>query len=65
MFGNIPNLVGISPWVLFDFRSPTRFHPQNQEGWNRKGLVSDQGQRKQAWYIIHDFYKQMKQKYDE
>lgn len=65
MFGSIPNLVGISPWVLFDFRSPTRFHPQNQEGWNRKGLVSDQGQRKQAWYIIHDFYKQMKQKYDE
>ena len=65
MFDNIPNLVGISPWVLFDFRSPTRFHPQNQEGWNRKGLVSDQGQRKQAWYVMHDFYNQMKQKYNE
>lgn len=65
MFANIPNLAGISPWVLFDFRSPTRFHPQNQEGWNRKGLVSDQGQRKQAWYIMHEFYKQIRQKYDE
>ena len=65
MFKGIPNLVGISPWVLFDFRSPTRFHPQNQEGWNRKGLVSDQGQRKKAWYIIHNFYQQMKQKYQE
>lgn len=65
MFENIPNLVGVSPWVLFDFRSPTRFHPQNQEGWNRKGLVSDQGQRKKAWYIVHDFYKQIKQKYHE
>ncbi|MFA6726639.1 MAG: sugar-binding domain-containing protein [Prevotella sp.] len=65
MFNNIPNLVGVSPWVLYDFRSPTRFHPQNQEGWNRKGLVSDQGQRKKAWYIMHDYYNQMKKKYNE
>lgn len=57
MFGNIPNLAGISPWILFDFRSPYRFHPTNQQGWNRKGLVSDQGFRKKAWYIIHDYYK--------
>lgn len=59
MFRHIPNLAGISPWVLFDFRSPYRFHPTNQEDWNRKGLVSDQGYRKQAWYIIHDFYSGM------
>lgn len=56
MFDNIPNLAGISPWILFDFRSPFRFHPTNQEGWNRKGLVSDRGQRKKAWYIMRDFY---------
>lgn len=56
MFQNIPNLCGVSPWVLYDFRSPTRMHPTNQDGWNRKGLVSDQGQRKQAWYIMHDYY---------
>lgn len=56
MFENIPNLCGISPWVLFDFRSPTRLHATNQDGWNRKGLISDQGQRKEAWYIIHDYY---------
>lgn len=43
MFKYIPNLAGISPWILFDFRSPYRFHPTNQEGWNRKGLISDQG----------------------
>ncbi len=41
MFKYIPNLAGISPWILFDFRSPYRFHPTNQEGWNRKGLISD------------------------
>lgn len=56
MFANIPNLRGVSPWVLFDFRSPFRFHPTNQDGWNRKGLVSDQGLRKKAWYIMKDYY---------
>lgn len=64
MFDNIPNLVGVSPWVLFDFRSPFRFHPTNQEGWNRKGLVSDKGQRKKAWYLMHDYYDRKKKEYD-
>jgi len=56
MFNNIPNLRGTSPWILFDFRSPFRFHPTNQEDWNRKGLVSDQGYRKKAWYIMKEYY---------
>ena len=60
MFRHIPNLAGISPWILFDFRSPYRFHPTNQEDWNRKGLVSDQGYRKKAWYLIHDYYQKIK-----
>ena len=46
MFKHIPNLRGTSPWILFDFRSPFRFHPHQGGEWNRKGLVSDQGQRK-------------------
>jgi beta-glucuronidase len=56
MFENIPNLRGASPWVLFDFRSPTRCHPQHQDGWNRKGLVSDKGQRKKAWWVVKGFH---------
>ena len=56
MFDNIPNLRGVSPWILFDFRSPFRFHPTNQDGWNRKGLVSDQGMRKKAWYLMRDYF---------
>ena len=56
MFKHIPNLRGTSPWVLFDFRSPFRFHPTNQEDWNRKGLVSDQGYRKKAWYVMKQYY---------
>ena len=60
MFKYIPNLVGISPWILFDFRSPYRFHPTNQEGWNRKGLISDQGYRKKAWYVMKEYYESIK-----
>lgn len=56
MFKNIPNLCGTSPWILFDFRSPNRWHKQNQDGWNRKGLVSDKGQRKKAWYVMKAYY---------
>jgi len=56
MFKNIPNLCGITPWVLFDFRSPTRLNYLNQNGWNRKGLVSDKGLRKKAWYVMRNYY---------
>ena len=56
MFEYIPNLRGVSPLILFDFRSPFRFHPTNQEGWNRKGLVSDRGYRKKAWYLMKAYY---------
>jgi len=57
MFKNIPFLRGICPWILADFRTPFRMHAQFQEGWNRKGLLSDKGFKKKAWYIISDYYK--------
>lgn len=50
------NWVGMSPWVLADFRSPKRNNPIYQEGWNRKGLYSDKGQKKEAFYILRHFY---------
>ena len=56
MFGNIPNLAGVSPWVLFDFLSPYRQHPVNQSWFNRKGLLSDKGKKKKAWYIMREYY---------
>lgn len=56
MFAGIPNLRGIAPWVLYDFRSPYRMNGQYQEEWNRKGLVSENGFRKKAWYVVHDYY---------
>ncbi len=56
-FDNIPNLRGVAPWLLYDFRSPTRMHQYYQNGWNRKGLISDQGFHKRAWYIMHEYFQ--------
>ena len=56
MFENIPFLRGTCPWILADFRSPGRMHPVYQKGWNRKGLLSDTGDRKKAWYVMRKFY---------
>jgi len=60
MFGNIPFLQGVCPWVLVDFRSPYRMQSTYQKGWNRKGLLSDQGQKKKDWYIMQAYYDQLK-----
>ncbi len=56
-FENTPNFRGSAPWILFDFRSPRRAHAMYQQGWNRKGLISPEGNRKQAWHVTHDFYQ--------
>jgi beta-glucuronidase len=50
-------LIGVSPWILKDFRSPMRLYQGVQDYWNLKGLISDDGQKKQAFYILQDFYK--------
>ncbi len=47
---------GLSPWILNDFQSPRRPLPGIQDGWNRKGLVSDQGDKKQAFFVLQGFY---------
>ena len=54
------NFIGISPWVLADFRSPKRNNPVYQEGWNRKGLFSNEGKKKKAFYVLKSYYDQMK-----
>ena len=57
MADNITNLSGLSPWVLKDFQSPRREHPIYQEGWNRKGLISEIGERKKAFNVLGDYYR--------
>ena len=59
MLNRIPQLRGMSPWILMDFRSPNRPLAGIQDGFNRKGLISDQGQKKQAFYVLQKAYKEM------
>jgi beta-glucuronidase len=57
MLNHIPQLRGMSPWVLMDFRSPTRQLPGIQDLFNRKGLISEKGEKKQAFSILQKAYK--------
>lgn len=56
MLEKIEQLQGISPWILVDFRSPRRVLPSIQDNWNRKGLISEKGEKKKAFFILRDFY---------
>lgn len=56
MSDRISFLSGMSPWILKDFRSPRRQHPVYQQGWNRKGLISETGVRKKAFGVLRDYY---------
>lgn len=55
----IPFLRGTSPWILKDFRSPHRNLPRLQDGFNRKGLISEDGERKKAFYELQKFYREL------
>ncbi len=57
MLEKIDQLQGFSPWILVDFRSPRRVLPKIQDGWNRKGLISEDGNKKAAFYVLQNFYK--------
>jgi beta-glucuronidase len=58
MFNTLPNLCGVCAWLLFDYRSPVRMHPVYQKGYNRKGLLSEKGDKKKAWYVLNEYFKQ-------
>ena len=57
MLAKIPQLRGTTPWILMDFRSPTRNIPKLQDGYNRKGLISEDGKKKQAFFTMQKAYK--------
>jgi len=57
MLQQIDQLRGMSPWILADFRSPRRFLPVIQDGWNRKGLISETADRKKAFYVLQEYYR--------
>jgi beta-glucuronidase len=60
MIENIDFVRGTSPWLLMDFRSPRRMNPRIQDYFNRKGLISERGQKKDAFYVLQEFYERKK-----
>ena len=59
MLKKIPFLRGTSPWILTDFRSPRRPLPKIQDYWNRKGLISSRGEKKKAFYVLQQWYREL------
>ncbi|MDW7690444.1 glycoside hydrolase family 2 TIM barrel-domain containing protein [Flammeovirgaceae bacterium SG7u.111] len=65
MLEKIPQLRGTNPWILADFRSPRRVLPDIQDGWNRKGLISEVGEKKKAFYVLKNYYEVKQTEYVE
>ena len=57
MLDKIEGLAGTTPWILKDFRSPRRVLPDIQDYYNRKGLFSDKGEKKLAFYVLKQWYE--------
>lgn len=57
MLENAPAWRGLSPWILKDFRAPIRMLPGVQDHWNRKGLVSETGEKKLAFEVLRAYYE--------
>lgn len=63
MLKRIPGLAGTTPWILKDFWSPRRQLPDIQDDFNRKGLISDKGQKKKAFFVLQKWYKELSEAY--
>jgi beta-glucuronidase len=59
MLKRISFLRGTCPWILMDFRSPRRPLPGIQDFHNRKGLISDRGEKKKAFYVMQKYYREL------
>lgn len=57
MLDKIEGLAGTTPWILKDFRSPRRVLTGIQDYYNRKGLFSDDGQKKKAFFVLKEWYE--------
>jgi len=57
MLDKIDGLAGTTPWVLKDFRSPRRVLDGIQDFYNMKGIFSDRGEKKKAFYVLREWYE--------
>lgn len=60
MLSKIPQWAGCTPWILADFKSPRRPLANIQDGFNRKGIISEKGDKKKAFFVLQEFYKTLK-----
>ena len=64
MLDKIDGLAGTTPWILKDFRSPRRVLNEIQDYYNRKGLFSDEGEKKLAFYVMKKWYEKKKEDWE-
>ena len=56
MLSSSPQVAGMTPWILKDFRAMLRTLPGVQDYRNRKGLMDENGNRKEAFGVLQAFY---------
>ena len=64
MYNRVEGFAGTSPWILMDFRSPRRQLNGIQDFFNRKGVISERGMKKKAFYVLQQFYRQKKEEFN-
>jgi len=64
MLETIPQLRGMTPWILADFRSPRRVLTNIQDGWNWKGVLSELGEKKKAYHVLQEYYESKNEEYN-
>ena len=57
MISSNPQIQGVTPWVLKDFRAMLRPLAGIQDFYNRKGLIDENGNKKEAFKVLADFYE--------
>lgn len=62
---SIPNIAGLSPWILKDFRSPRRPLAGVQDYRNRKGLVTETGEKKLVFDVVRRHYERIAAREEE
>jgi len=62
MFERMDGLTGTTPWILMDFSSFRRLYSGIQDEYNRKGLISNYGEKKKAFYVMQNWYQKLKDK---
>lgn len=55
----LPNFAGMTPWILKDFLSPRRPLAGIQDWYNRKGLVSETGVKKDVFGVVQRHYRKL------